>query len=1252
MAVGDRPLVLVVGDTAPLERTAAALADALESVSVESVDSVGSARERLVDATRQQGASRPVDCLVCAYSADEERSPLEALVALEDDSAVARLPPILALTTPENGTAALAAGATDVLTPADPTAVVAARVDGLVGRQQVEKTDDRERRNREHARVQTILETTTTPVLVLTETGEIRSVNPAIESQTGHAPPVLEGERLSAFVHPDDREGLHQTIRTVADGAVGTTERVQVRLRTAAGTWRVVELACVSRLSDPALEGIVATVESVGAAAEVDESGDADDAPDRAVVDQLPVALCSLGPDWELRWANDAARRFLGDTPSERSAQTDETAEAWSRARGPLEGTVIWDCLPAAIRETFVERLHDASDQGSGAQFETPAPPGVSVGEPATRSDAAQSDSDGRLLVTAAPGEDGLTVSIHEMRVSTADDADSASTPAEERQRLALFEELVHALDDGIAVLDGETIEFANTALRELAATDTDTDTATDMNTDTGTSINTDTLADTSIHSLFDDDLVATIRERADSPVFRWMDPVEGDLLGPHGDRQRVDVLVAPLSDAGRTLCVVRDRQRSAAGSLSRLTAALESLREQASQTAIQQAVVDGLRTEVDAEFAGWYRREESETGSGSAADDSVSVFRPVALATGADVPRLDPPPVEPASLAFALAFEGVDGDGDDDSADSADNADTDDHPHTVRIVDDTTASAFLDRTGLRAARVLAVPITDNDVILATGSDPLAFDALETEPVSALAAAGSIALERAVARDRTKDCHRERERLAATLSHADAVTAGEREVLTAESRSAVEQRLCDVGQSLPTTSEAGSGATPTLAWFGRIETGSETVTPQRWAGSTDGTHVGESDGAREGEGESKGEGEGKGQTAFDTETEPQPQPSITIDTAATDPTARAAATQTPAVVDDLATLDDADLEPATQSWHQTLLESGVRSAVSVPVEYGGISYGVFTVYADRPNAFDERAQQSYRRLGDVAGYALSALARTQALLTDRVTELEVVLHESTDPITSVAGRLGRGLDVRAVVPRPDGGSALYCTVRELDTEPAESVPADETGDSLSALLESATELDGVTRARLVSNRDAQTGAGDDTDMGTGTDIHTNNTNTGNGPPIELVLESETIADILADHGGVLRSVVPLDGRTRLVLTVPGPDSETSPVRSIVERLEATAESTRLVARRERDARPRPTRAFDAELRDRLSDRQWRTLEAAYYGGFFAWPRESTGEEIAASLDVSQPTFSRHLRTAQRKLFDLLFDAVE
>jgi predicted DNA binding protein len=49
------------------------------------------------------------------------------------------------------------------------------------------------------------------------------------------------------------------------------------------------------------------------------------------------------------------------------------------------------------------------------------------------------------------------------------------------------------------------------------------------------------------------------------------------------------------------------------------------------------------------------------------------------------------------------------------------------------------------------------------------------------------------------------------------------------------------------------------------------------------------------------------------------------------------------------------------------------------------------------------------------------------------------------------------------------------------------------------------------------------------------------------------------------------------------------------------------------------------------------------------LRTAYFGGFFEWPRESTSEDIAELLNVSQPTINRHLRLSQQRLLSQLFE---
>jgi predicted DNA binding protein len=93
---------------------------------------------------------------------------------------------------------------------------------------------------------------------------------------------------------------------------------------------------------------------------------------------------------------------------------------------------------------------------------------------------------------------------------------------------------------------------------------------------------------------------------------------------------------------------------------------------------------------------------------------------------------------------------------------------------------------------------------------------------------------------------------------------------------------------------------------------------------------------------------------------------------------------------------------------------------------------------------------------------------------------------------------------------------------------------------------------------------------------------------------------------------------------------------------------VVDAVQETYPTAELVSRqqvtRSDETRDRISRA----LTEDLTDRQRAALEAAVYSGFFEWPRDASGEDVARSLDIAPPTFHQHLRKAQRKVFESVF----
>ncbi len=1045
-AVGDVLRVLVVGDSRSIDAAMEALSSQLTSISL--------VRERTLSNAVDRLGQLEIHCVVCPFEPTEaDPSTLEAL---RDRAGSV---PIVAVADSETVDEAqleraLEAGAIDVIESDTPRPLVATRVRNAAERFRLESGSDQYS--------QSLLERSDALVWVLDETAAIEYASAAVESRLGYTPDELERTPLSQLVHPDDQELVDDCLERVSAAAFGATERVSVRIGHADGTWHAYELTVANRFADPLVDGLVLTLSAVPVADSADGV--------RTALDRLEEPFFTLGPQWELRYANEAA------------------AQLFVSEGAPAQGTVVWDLLDDSVRSQFYERVLEAKTTNTTVEFEITPPP-----------------LETQLAVAVYPSEDGVTVSARES-------PDSESV-AVDRDRFDLLESVVDALEDGLIVLEGSTIRFANATLFDLAAGEP--------------------LVGRAIETVFDDDLAAAVRERAQSPVVRWMDPVSGSLV-VGAARRPVDVFVTPLS-GDQTLCVVRDSRRSPATVLSTLQQAITTMRDAEDRTAVFESAVDATVACSEAALAGWYLIEPA-------------VLRPAAVAVRDDTEPVELPPIERAGIDLLERLE----------------TETETNGEGI-VFDQSELEPVLSRAGIRADRVLAILVADHGLLLATSTDPMAFDALEQTPVEIVSRAATTALESLEREATVQRQHGSLERLESAADRCRQLHAFERTLLASDSREELEQQLCEALVSLEFDDPLGS---IDLAWVGDVATGSERITPSAWAGRN-------------------GEFLESVSIPMDSDVEPA------------HPTVTAAETLEPAVVDDL------ESGPIDQAWRRRTLEDGFRSVLSVPLVTEEFCYGTLTLYADQPSTFDEDLQQLCTHLAAVASATIASIERKRALLADRVTELEVVLRDDTETLSTIAHRLQRRLDVQAVVPRSSGGSTVFCTIPDTREE------------AIDTAVESVTAVDSV---RFIGDRV------DDS-------------------LVELVLAESSVAETLADHGGVLQSVTPVDDRTRLVIAL----SSTVDVRSFVQMLERTHPGTELLARRERDRSDQPARAFDAELRSRLSERQFRTLETAYYGGFFDWPRESTGEEIAESLGVSQPTFSRHLRLAQQKLFELLFD---
>lgn len=144
-----------------------------------------------------------------------------------------------------------------------------------------------------------------------------------------------------------------------------------------------------------------------------------------------------------------------------------------------------------------------------------------------------------------------------------------------------------------------------------------------------------------------------------------------------------------------------------------------------------------------------------------------------------------------------------------------------------------------------------------------------------------------------------------------------------------------------------------------------------------------------------------------------------------------------------------------------------------------------------------------------------------------------------------------------------------------------------------------------------------------------------------------GGVVQFVVSGTCVTTTLADAGAVTEEVTAADGTGRVVASVPAHTD----VRSVVETFRSRHTGSALLASRQGShAIPLGTElGLKETLAGRLTDRQLEVLRTAHLSGYFEWPRESSAEECAEALGITQPTFSQHMRTIQRSVAECLVE---
>jgi diguanylate cyclase (GGDEF)-like protein/PAS domain S-box-containing protein len=146
--------------------------------------------------------------------------------------------------------------------------------------------------------------------------GRLVYASPVTERILGLDIEPLIGTDVFDLIHPEDRDAARLGFQFTREGKDGA-DRVELRLRRADGTWRVVEAVATNLLDDPSVEGIVISARDLTdrrrAEAELREAQERF----RSAFEHAPIGMALISIDGRLFRVNRALVQILGRGESE-----------------------------------------------------------------------------------------------------------------------------------------------------------------------------------------------------------------------------------------------------------------------------------------------------------------------------------------------------------------------------------------------------------------------------------------------------------------------------------------------------------------------------------------------------------------------------------------------------------------------------------------------------------------------------------------------------------------------------------------------------------------------------------------------------------------------------------------------------------------------------------------------------------------------------------------------------------------------
>lgn len=292
-------------------------------------------------------------------------------------------------------------------------------------------------------------------------------------------------------------------------------------------------------------------------------------------------------------------------------------------------------------------------------------------------------------------------------------------------------------------------------------------------------------------------------------------------------------------------------------------------------------------------------------------------------------------------------------------------------------------------------------------------------------------------------------------------------------------------------------------------------------------------------------------------------------------------------------------------DPPFGPWRQSAIQHGYRSTIAVPVVYQDTLYGVLSLYATEPGVFDQLEVAVLQEFGEMIGYALNADERRQTFTSEQSVELAFEVHERTDSLFAMTTEVKGEFHLENLVERRDGGTTMFFAIKGGDPQ---------------EVVVWAEKQPYISNLRLLTDRDEEC-------------------------LYECVLDESTVWSQLLQRGAMVLDAVADSDSTQIVIRIP----RSADPRAFDALLKERLGDVDLVARREYDEPIMTAQEFEAEYRDRLTERQDEVLQTAYYAGYFEWPRETKSGELADILGIAQPTVSRHIRASEDEFLSMVYE---